>query len=59
MSWNGIFMDGVWWIGMDWSGTWKGLVIKIDIVYIYMYDRSFLIEWTWLVDGQCINPWDL
>jgi len=27
MSWNSIFMDGVWWIGMGWSGTWKGLVI--------------------------------
>ena len=27
MSWNSIFMDGVWWIGMDWSGMWKGKIV--------------------------------
>ena len=35
------------------------LVVKIDIMYIYMHDRSLLIGWTCLVDGQCVNPWDL
>jgi len=49
MSWNSIFMDGVWWIGMGWFGTQKGLVIKVDIVCvcvcIYIYIYIYIYAW--------------
>jgi len=45
------------WYGFTWNMKkvdYKGLAWDI---YIYMHDKSFLIDWVWLVCGQYVNPW--
>jgi len=29
------------------------------LVWGYVYDKYYLIDWAWLVCGQCVIPWNL
>ena len=49
MSWNSIFMDGVWWVGMSWPDTWKVLALKVSLMNIYLHDVYYLTVWLCLV----------
>jgi len=49
MTWNSIFMDGVWWVEWVWAGTWKVLALKVGMTNIYLHDDYYLAVWICLV----------
>ena len=49
------FMDGVWWISMGWFGTWKGLVIKVDKMYIYIYIYIYICVCVCVCVRACVH----
>jgi len=62
MSWNSIFMDGVWWVGMSLTWNMKGIGFK-------GWPNEYILAWCVLLDcmimfGLCqcvifgVSRWD-